>query len=590
MNSRVLLIDSDPPDRGILRNRLSDVGHDVHEESSWEQGLMAAKDGMFDAIVVASRTEGVLLGKLMPALVSTLPIAATIPVLVYEARKGSDPSDMSLAMEAGADGFIEREELPALVACLESLMAQRQHLIQITERQRGLRHLQRTLQESPTVGPCTASIGGIEAVMLSSEEGIVLAGDAGAGRLVGNSPVGMAVSDAFPKLGLDRFVRSVGSTALVSEPFEQPAGLGPAGIPLELRIVPLLSDGQAEPLRMAIVTQKAVRSVTGDILPADSQWQLERTGGLRNAAAAGCGLNKFVGRSAQACAAREAALAASQHREPFLIMGPKGAGAKLLAKAIHSTANPFATLQVVHVGAVSPSWIQGALSPSSRISDWMKERTLLLVGVDQLSIEDQAALAQSPPPGRILMTSISPLSSLHPALADWIGTRQMQISSLVNRPADLPLLARNFIASKGGNAEISPGAIETLMRYPWPGNVAELESCLMAAYLEASMDFEIGASVMVGIEHLPDTIVGQHYGGVSGIVESTKILQPWDITDQDEIDFDLYERKAILRALDYCKNNRVACARMLRLGKSTLYRKLKRLGIDSDAECEDMQA
>ncbi len=586
MNSRVLLIDADPPDRGILRNRLRDVGHEVHEESDWQLGLAMAKESTFDAIVVASRSEGVLLGKLMPALVSTLPVTVTTPVLVYEARKGSDPSDMSLAMEAGADGFIEREELPSLVACLESLMAQRQYLIQINECQRGLRHQQRTLKEAPATGSSATSIGGVEAVMLSSEEGIVLAGDAGASRLVGNSPVGMAVSDAFPKLGLDRFVRNVGTTAMVSEPFEQPAGLGPAGIPLELRMVPLLADGEGEPLRMAIVTQKAVPTVTGDMLPADTRWKLERTGGLRKAAAAGCGIGSFVGSSHQACTARESAILASQNRQPYLVSGPKGCGAKLLAKAIHSSTNPLATIQVVHVGAVSPAWIRGALQPTAKLANWMHDRTLLLVGVDQLSIEDQAALAQNPPPGRILMTSNSPASSLHPALSDWIGPRELRLPKLVERQEDLPMLANHFVASKAPGSSIDPGAIEMLMRYPWPGNVTELESCLMAAYLEATMDFDPGENVIVGMEHLPETIMGQMVGGVRGSAETAKILQPWDITDQDPIDFDLYERKAILRALDHCKNNRVACARMLRLGKSTLYRKLKRLGIDSDIEVE----
>ncbi|MDF1838920.1 MAG: helix-turn-helix domain-containing protein, partial [Planctomycetota bacterium] len=98
--------------------------------------------------------------------------------------------------------------------------------------------------------------------------------------------------------------------------------------------------------------------------------------------------------------------------------------------------------------------------------------------------------------------------------------------------------------------------------------------------------FEPGESVVVDVAHLPETILGPSPGGVRGSSANAKVLKPWDITDQDPIDFDLYERKAILRALDHCKNNRVACARMLRLGKSTLYRKLKRLGIDSDIESE----
>ncbi len=586
MNNRILLIDADPPDRGILRNRLRDAGHDVREEGNWQQGLALVKEGTFDAIVLASRSEGVLLGKLVPALVCTLPNASTTAVLVYEARKGGDASDMALAMDAGADGFIEREELPALVACLERLVGQRQHLLQINERQRGLRHQQRTLNETPETGRRASTVGGIEAVMLSTEEGMVLAGDAGASRLVGNSPVGMAVSDAFPKLGLDQLVRSVGSTALVSEPFEQPAGLGPAGIPLELRMIPLLADEHGDPVRMSIVTQKAVPALIGDMLPADSRWKLERTGGLRKAAATACGLGKIVGSSPHICAVREAVNSASRHRMPFMVLGPRGAGAKAVAKAIHSTASPFATLQVIHVGAVSSTWIGGALSSPSKVSDWMYERTLLLVGVDQLSLENQAALAKSPPIGRVLMTSGSPLSALHPALAEWIGSKQIFLTGLANRREDIPALAKHIVSGRASASTLTHEAIEVLMSYPWPGNIAELEACLAAACLEAALDFEPGDAVTIGVEHLPSTIMGIGASGGSGHPEQARELKPWDISDQDPIDFDFYERKAILRALDHCKNNRVACARMLRLGKSTLYRKLKRLGIDSDIEVQ----
>jgi transcriptional regulator of acetoin/glycerol metabolism len=55
--------------------------------------------------------------------------------------------------------------------------------------------------------------------------------------------------------------------------------------------------------------------------------------------------------------------------------------------------------------------------------------------------------------------------------------------------------------------------------------------------------------------------------------------QPWDITDDDSISLDVYEKKALLRALHSCSGDKLAVARLLNLGKSTLYRKLKRFGI-----------
>jgi transcriptional regulator of acetoin/glycerol metabolism len=55
--------------------------------------------------------------------------------------------------------------------------------------------------------------------------------------------------------------------------------------------------------------------------------------------------------------------------------------------------------------------------------------------------------------------------------------------------------------------------------------------------------------------------------------------RPWDITDDDPISLELYEKKALLRALDSVGGDRLAAARLLNVGKSTLYRKLKQFGI-----------
>jgi two-component system response regulator HydG len=56
-------------------------------------------------------------------------------------------------------------------------------------------------------------------------------------------------------------------------------------------------------------------------------------------------------------------------------------------------------------------------------------------------------------------------------------------------------------------------------------------------------------------------------------------VRPWDITDEDPISLDLYEKKALLRALDSVRGDKLAAAKLLKVGKSTLYRKLKQFGI-----------
>ena len=73
--------------------------------------------------------------------------------------------------------------------------------------------------------------------------------------------------------------------------------------------------------------------------------------------------------------------------------------------------------------------------------------------------------------------------------------------------------------------------------------------------------------------------------GADGMESSVKTgwvpkeLRSWDITDEDPISLDLYEKKVLLRALNKVAGDKLAAARLLNVGKSTLYRKLKRFGI-----------
>ena len=64
-----------------------------------------------------------------------------------------------------------------------------------------------------------------------------------------------------------------------------------------------------------------------------------------------------------------------------------------------------------------------------------------------------------------------------------------------------------------------------------------------------------------------------HQPGASGTTG------PWAITEEDPISLDHYEKKALLRALNATDGDKLRAARLLKLGKSTLYRKLKRFGI-----------
>jgi transcriptional regulator of acetoin/glycerol metabolism len=64
-----------------------------------------------------------------------------------------------------------------------------------------------------------------------------------------------------------------------------------------------------------------------------------------------------------------------------------------------------------------------------------------------------------------------------------------------------------------------------------------------------------------------------------GSIGRERPYEEWEISPEEHVSLDLYEKKALLRALKETGGDRLAAARLLKVGKSTLYRKLKRYEI-----------
>lgn len=210
--------------------------------------------------------------------------------------------------------------------------------------------------------------------------------------------------------------------------------------------------------------------------------------------------------------------------------------------------------------------------------------------------------------------------------------RRLEGSALVLPPLgerleDVPMLVRHYLGYFGtsrGVLDIDDDALAVLCRHAWRGNVSELVDCIEQSCATAGGE-SIGVAdlpKMVGdpkrapgahdvIPALPPTRATRAGGRLGSTqVGSTQVgsapagntqpgyiqdarteraiprgiapsreIRPWDITDEDPICLELYERKALLRALDRVGGDRLAAARLLNVGKSTLYRKLKQFGI-----------
>ncbi|NUN13259.1 MAG: sigma-54-dependent Fis family transcriptional regulator [Myxococcales bacterium] len=155
---------------------------------------------------------------------------------------------------------------------------------------------------------------------------------------------------------------------------------------------------------------------------------------------------------------------------------------------------------------------------------------------------------------------------------------QVRLPSLRERMEDVPLIAHHFCqkyAKELGKeiTQIEPRAMDALMRYPFMGNVRELENIM-----ERAVTFE--TTTMLTIDSLPRYVID-----VEGIVQQTvddlKILPP-NGCDLDQILADL-ERALLYQALERTNGNKTDAAKLLRISFRSIRYKLDKYNI-SDAD------
>jgi len=139
----------------------------------------------------------------------------------------------------------------------------------------------------------------------------------------------------------------------------------------------------------------------------------------------------------------------------------------------------------------------------------------------------------------------------------------IDIPPLRERPEDIPLLAHHFLQKVGGESPrvkgIDDAALRLLRKYPWPGNVRELENCIESAVAMARGE-------TLGVEDLPESLIEN--------VRPATARPP-----AGGLSLKAYEKHAIEETLTLCAGEILRTARMLGIGKSTLYRKMQQHGI-----------
>jgi DNA-binding NtrC family response regulator len=169
----------------------------------------------------------------------------------------------------------------------------------------------------------------------------------------------------------------------------------------------------------------------------------------------------------------------------------------------------------------------------------------------------------------------------------------VNLPPLRDRSADIPNLARHLLQRFAEQELIPPlsignDALAVLMRYGWPGNVRQLASVLFRAGLQCDRggltaeDFPHIASQsrFTGrkSDFAPSLSAQSSEAAMSGVSGVTLFTNDGHLRTLEEIEADI-----IRLAIGHYRGRMTEVARRLGIGRSTLYRKLSDIGIDTAA-------
>jgi DNA-binding NtrC family response regulator len=152
-----------------------------------------------------------------------------------------------------------------------------------------------------------------------------------------------------------------------------------------------------------------------------------------------------------------------------------------------------------------------------------------------------------------------------------INVLTINIPPLSDRTGDVPLLSNHFLKhfcnSHGKEKHgITDDAIECLQRYPWPGNVRELENVIERAVL-------LSKSAFIDVDDLPQNLITQ--SRIASPQQSEHVSLKQALAEP--------EKTIIRNALEANQWNRQNTAKDLQINRTTLYKKMKRYGLEIEA-------
>ena len=279
---------------------------------------------------------------------------------------------------------------------------------------------------------------------------------------------------------------------------------------------------------------------------------------------------------------------------PVLLTGETGTGKEVFAQAIHySSKRARQNFVAVNCSSFSKELLEsemfghkagsftGALKDKKGLFEEANKGTIFLDEIGEMAFELQAKLLRILETGeyikigdtkptrvnvRIIAATNRNLSQeivagrFREDLFYRLSVFQIHLPPLRERAGDIRLLAKAFIKSFAEQlarpvVEIAPAFLEALDSQPWKGNIRELRNVIERSMIVCESGY-------LDIADLPFDIQNAHY-------EHSNDSSP------GSFELSAMERRHIARVLEYTKGNKTEAARLLKIGLTTLYRKIE---------------
>ncbi|MCD8183202.1 MAG: sigma-54 dependent transcriptional regulator [Bacteroides sp.] len=279
---------------------------------------------------------------------------------------------------------------------------------------------------------------------------------------------------------------------------------------------------------------------------------------------------------------------------PVLLTGETGTGKEVFAQAIHyNSKRARQNFVTVNCSSFSKELLEsemfghkagsftGVLKDKKGLFEEADKGTIFLDEIGEMAFELQAKLLRiletgeyikigDTKPTRVNVRIIAATNRNLPEeitagrfredLLYRLSVFQIHLPALRERAGDIRLLAKAFVQNFStqlarSSVEITPAFLEALEQQSWKGNIRELRNVIERSLIVCEGE-------RLDVADLPFDIQNTHY-------------EQSNETSPDSFELSAMERRHIASVLEYTKGNKTEAARLLKIGLTTLYRKIE---------------